>query len=102
MNYKIVIDPGHGGADPGAVNGNLREKDFTLRVSKYMYDRFKDLGIPVKLTRDSDETLSKTERVKRILNSFGNRDDVILISNHINAGGGEGQSVTNISITIKA
>ena len=93
MNYKIVIDPGHGGADPGAVNGNLREKDFTLRVSKYMYDRFKDLGIPVKLTRDSDETLSKTERVKRILNSFGNRDDVILISNHINAGGGDGAEV---------
>ena len=93
MNYKIVIDPGHGGADPGAVNGNLKEKDFTLRVSKYMYDRFKNLGIPVKITRDSDETLSKAERVKRILNSFGNRNDVILISNHINAGGGDGAEV---------
>lgn len=93
MNYKIVIDPGHGGLDPGAINGNLKEKDFTLRVSKYMYDKFKSLGIPVKLTRDSDETLSKTERVKRILNSFGNNSDVILISNHINAGGGDGAEV---------
>ncbi len=89
MNYKIVVDAGHGGVDPGAVSGNLQEKDLTLEASKLMYDRFNDLGIPVKLTRDSDETLSKNERVKRILNAFGNRDDVILISNHINAGGAD-------------
>ena len=52
-----------------------------------MYDRFNDLGVPVKLTRDTDETLPKAERVNRILNAFGNSDDVIVISNHINAGG---------------
>lgn len=50
-----------------------------------MYERFKELGIPVYITRDEDETLSPTERVKRILNAFGNREDVIVISNHINA-----------------
>lgn len=93
MNYKIVVDAGHGGSDPGAVSGNLKEKDFTLRAAKYMANRFKELGIPVKLTRDSDETLSKNERVRRILNSFGNNSDVILISNHINAGGGDGAEV---------
>ena len=93
MNYKIVVDAGHGGVDPGAVNGNLQEKDFTLEAALYMYDRFNELGIPVKLTRDTDETLSKTERVSRILNAFGNRDDVIVISNHINAGGGDGAEV---------
>ena len=93
MNYKIVIDPGHGGVDPGAVANGLQEKDFTLEASKIMYDRFNELGIPVKLTRDTDETLPKQERVKRILNAFGNRDDVILISNHINAGGGDGAEV---------
>lgn len=54
-----------------------------------MYDRFKELGIPVYITRDSDETLSPTERVNRILNAFGNSKDVIVVSNHINAGGGE-------------
>ena len=52
-----------------------------------MYERFKELGIPVYITRDEDETLSPTERVKRILNAFGNREDVIVISNHINAAG---------------
>ena len=93
MNYKIVVDAGHGGVDPGAVANGLQEKDFTLKAAKYMANRFEELGIPVKLTRDTDETLPKTERVKRILNAFGNRDDVILISNHINAGGGDGAEV---------
>lgn len=102
MNYKIVVDAGHGGVDPGAVANGLQEKDFTLEAALYMYDRFNELGIPVKLTRDTDETLSKTERVNRILNAFGNNENVIVLSNHINAGGGEGQSVTNKCITIKA
>ena len=52
-----------------------------------MYDVFKNLGIPVTLTRTSDETLTPNERVDRILNAYGNSDDVIVISNHINAGG---------------
>lgn len=81
-------DAWHGGVDPGAVSGGLQEKDFTLKAALYMYDRFNELGIPVALTRDKDETLSKTERVNRILDAFGNRDDVIVLSNHINAGGG--------------
>lgn len=93
MNYKIVVDAGHGGVDPGAISGGLQEKDFNLRAARYMANRFEELGVPVKLTRDSDETLPKNERIRRILNAFGNRDDVILISNHINAGGGDGAEV---------
>ena len=53
-----------------------------------MYDRFKELGIPVKMTRTTDETVSPSERTKRVLDAYGNRDDVIVISNHLNAGGG--------------
>ena len=90
---KIVIDPGHGGTDSGAVGNNALEKDYTLLISKYMYDRFKELGVPVAITRDSDVTLSPTERVSSILSKFGNNDDVIVISNHINSGGGEGAEV---------
>lgn len=99
---KIVIDAGHGGDDPGASGNGIIEKDLTLKISQYMYDRFKDLGIPVKMTRTTDETISPTERVKRVLDAYGNSNDVIVISNHINAGGGDGQSVTNKCITIKA
>lgn len=93
---KIVIDAGHGGDDPGASGNGIIEKDLTLKISQYMYDRFKDLGIPVKMTRTTDETISPTERVKRVLDAYGNSNDVIVISNHINAGGGDGHCVTNV------
>ena len=90
---KVIIDPGHGGTDAGATGNNLLEKDYNLLISKYMYDRFKQLGVPVAITRNSDTTLSPTDRVNTILNKFGNSSDVILISNHVNSGGGEGAEV---------
>lgn len=52
-----------------------------------MYERLKNLGIPVKITRTTDETLSPTERVERVLDAYGNDPNVIVVSNHINAGG---------------
>ena len=87
-DYKIVIDAGHGGDDPGASGNGIIEKNMTLAISEYMYDRFRELGIPVKMTRTTDETISPTQRTNRILNAFGNDSDVIVVSNHINAGGG--------------
>ena len=93
MDYKIVIDAGHGGDDPGSSGNNIIEKDLNLEISNYMYDRFKSLGVPVKIIRSTDETISPTERVNRVLDAYGNSKDVILISNHINAGGGEGAEV---------
>ena len=91
-NKRIVIDPGHGGVDSGATGNGIKEKDYNLLISKYMYDRFKELGIPVALTRDDDITLTPTERVNRVLNAFGNDKDVIVVSNHLNAGGGDNPS----------
>lgn len=87
MALRVVIDPGHGGSDPGASGNGITEKNMTLEISKTMYDEFKRLGIPVYITRTTDETLSPSERTKRVLNAFGKGDDVIVISNHINAGG---------------
>ena len=91
--YKIVIDAGHGGEDPGASANGIIEKDLTLDISKYMYDRFKELGIPTKMTRTTDETLEPAARTERILDAFGNSNNVIVVSNHINAGGGDGAEV---------
>lgn len=85
----VVIDPGHGGSDSGALGNNLKEKDYNLMISKYMYDRFKELGIPVVLTRDSDKTLDSIERTNLVLDAFGNNPNVIVVSNHLNAGGAE-------------
>lgn len=97
---KVVVDAGHGGVDSGAVNGNIYEKNFNLEVANYIYDRLKQLGVPVYITRDTDETLDRNERVNRILNAFGNSSDVIVLSNHINAGGGASFYVVNSSTSV--
>ena len=94
--YKIIVDAGHGGMDPGAVSGNLKEKDYNLRAAKYMYDRFQELGVPVAITRSDDENISRGERLNIMNNTFGNDPNVIILSNHMNAGGVNGQSVTNV------
>ena len=86
-NFYVVIDAGHGGNDPGTSANGVLEKDLTLEISRYMYDRFKERGIPVSLVRSSDETLTSDERVRRILNAFGNGSNVVVISNHINSSG---------------
>ena len=91
-NYRIVVDAGHGGVDSGAVSGNLKEKDFNLEAANYMYNRFKELGVPVIITRDTDKSLSRAERINT-MKSLGTDPNVIILSNHINAGGGEGAEV---------
>lgn len=83
----------HGGEDPGASGNGIIEKEYTLKISEYIYKRLKELGLDVKMTRTTDETISPTERVNRVLNAFGNSSDVIVVSNHINAGGGDGAEV---------
>jgi len=90
---KIVIDAGHGGTDSGAVGNGIIEKELTLKIATYIADRLRSLGADVTLTRDSDETLDPSERVRRVLNAYGNSKDVLVISNHINAGGGDGAEV---------
>lgn len=96
-NKKIVIDAGHGGDDSGAVGNGITEKNLTLEISKYIYDRLKELGVPVYITRTGDETIEPKARVNRILNAFGDNKDVIVLSNHINAGGANGKNVGKAS-----
>lgn len=89
----VVIDPGHGGVDGGAKGKDTLEKDYNLLISRYMYDRFNELGIPVYITRDSDITLNPSDRVNEILSFFGDNPNVVVISNHLNAGGGKGAEI---------
>ena len=101
MNYdretkKVVVDAGHGGVDPGASGNGIIEKEYNLKIANYIYDRLKDLGVPVSITRTSDVTLNPNDRVNDILNAYGNNNDVILVSNHLNAGGGDSHRVTNV------
>ena len=82
-DLKVVIDAGHGGTDPGAVSNGVNEKDLNLMIAKYMLERFLEAGVPATLIRTTDETISPTERVKRILEAYGNNPNVVVISNHI-------------------
>lgn len=93
MAKKIVIDAGHGGSDPGTSANGIVEKDYTLKISKYLKNRFDDLGIESALTRTGDETLGPKERPNRVQSFYGNGSDVIVLSNHINAGGGDGAEI---------
>lgn len=62
----LVLDPGHGGRDPGAIGRTgTREKDITLDIARRMADALSGQpGITVKLTRDSDDFLPLQERVR--------------------------------------
>lgn len=93
MNYKIVIDPGHGGVDGGTSANGILEKDYTLKISEYMKNRFDELGIENSITRNADETLSPNNRPQKVQSFYGKGNDVIVISNHINAGGGDGAEI---------
>src|SRR5687767_9223971 len=68
----VVIDPGHGGRDPGAVSvsGTVAEKQLTLALARELRDRLVERGrVRVALTRDSDRYLTLEERagVARVL-----------------------------------
>ena len=51
---RIVIDPGHGGSESGAVGGGLLEKNVNLIVSNVVIEKFEELGISAQLTRTAD------------------------------------------------
>ena len=67
-------------------------------ISRYMYDQFRNRGVPVTLIRETDETITPTERVQRILNAYGDNPNVIVISNHINAASSEYQGAEGAEV----
>lgn len=93
LKKGLTIDPGHQGIgfDPGAVNQKegLYESEIAMQISMYQFNRFKELGVPVSLTRTGTKKMSNTERTN-LVKSIGYED---CISNHINAGGGDGAEV---------
>jgi N-acetylmuramoyl-L-alanine amidase len=80
---RVVLDPGHGGHDPGATGpSGLREKDVTLDIAHRAAPLIaRELGVSTLLTRDGDAYIALDERTARA-NAF-NAD--LLISVHCNA-----------------
>ena len=66
---RIVVDPGHGGKDPGAVRSKYREKDWNLAVGKELARLLEKNGFEVKITRDTDVFIALSQRSK-IANEF--------------------------------
>ncbi len=60
---QVVLDPGHGGDDPGVIEPGFREADFTLALAQRMVPLLKARGITAALTRDGDQALSVSARV---------------------------------------
>lgn len=90
---KVVIDAGHGGDDPGTIANGITEKDYTLKISNYIHNRLDEMGVPNEMSRTSDVTLSASDRPKKIQSFYGNGSDVLVVSNHINAGSGDGAEI---------
>jgi len=78
----IIVDPGHGGTDPGAIGvGGLREKDVTLRLSKLLAAKLRNMGFEVVSTREIDRSVSLEERTAIAEASNGD----VFVSLHANS-----------------
>jgi len=77
----IVIDPGHGGVDGGAIRSGINEKDITLDVSKMVYQILTKKGYKVDLTRWEDKTVSLQDRV----DFSDNKKASVFVSIHVNS-----------------
>ena len=83
-NRRVVIDPGHGGSDPGAASAaGIQEKTINLMVAQHVRRMLEGAGVEVIMTLDSDRTLTLAERAA-ITNRA--RADCI-VSIHANASG---------------
>jgi len=91
--FLVVIDPGHGGPDPGAIGiGGIRETDVVLEVSKIVKNLLSEKGVKVKLTRKNEVDLDLSPRV-----SFANnRNADIFVSIHANASRGKRRDINGL------
>ena len=92
-DYFVIIDPGHGGPDPGAIGiGGIRETDVVLDVSKIVKKLLSEKGVKVRLTRNSEIDLDLPPRV-----SYANRTGAdIFVSIHANASRGKKRDINGL------
>lgn len=78
---RVIIDPGHGGKDRGAIWGGVHEATLNLKVARMVEAELKRKGVPVTLTRRSDIFISLDKRAE-IANLYREAD---FVSIHFNA-----------------
>ena len=85
MRYRIVVDPGHGGSDPGRIVGSAKEAAIALRVGKRLVDELAERDILCTLTRWDDVFVSLADRAAKA-NAAGAD---LFVSIHCNASANE-------------
>jgi N-acetylmuramoyl-L-alanine amidase len=92
----VILDPGHGGKDPGATNPYGTEANYNLKIAGMVKTRLEAKGYKVLMTRNSNQYLSLQERV-----DFANavKERAIFISIHFNSGGRAARGVETFTLS---
>lgn len=92
----VVLDPGHGGKDPGATNPYGTEATYNLKVAGMVKQQLEAKGFKVVMSRNSDVYLSLQERV-----DFANaiKEDAIYVSIHFNSGGRSARGIETFTLS---
>lgn len=78
VNKLVVLDPGHGGRDPGKVGSeDILEKDLNLAIAKKVKKILKKDGMEVIMTREKDEMLCSEDTQNKKVEDLKNRIEVI-------------------------
>ncbi|MGD7652812.1 MAG: N-acetylmuramoyl-L-alanine amidase family protein [Verrucomicrobiales bacterium] len=92
----VILDPGHGGKDPGATNSLGTEAGYNLTVAEKTRKLLEAKGFKVQMTRNSNRYLSLQQRVN-IANQV--RDDAIFVSIHFNSGGRSARGIETFTLS---
>ena len=76
----VILDPGHGGKDLGAVRRSEQEKDLALAITRKVKERLERGGIPARMTRDSDVFIPLDQRLQDSIDWGGS----VFVSLHVN------------------
>ena len=96
-NFRtVVLDPGHGGKDPGASNPLGTEAGYNLAVANLVKSRLLAKGFKVVMTRDSNVFLTLQERVE-LANAI--KENAIYISIHFNSGGRAARGIETFTLS---
>jgi N-acetylmuramoyl-L-alanine amidase len=97
-NFRtVIIDPGHGGKDPGATNSLGTEASYNLKVANYLKEILeKEYKYKVIMTRDSNRYLTLQQRVE-IANQT--REDAIFVSIHHNSGQSKARGIETFTLS---
>jgi len=92
----VILDPGHGGKDPGATNPLGYEANYNLKVAERAKSLLQTQGFKVVMTRDSNRYLSLQERV-----DFANaiRENAVFVSIHFNSGGRAARGIETFTLS---